>query len=326
MGNPLVSVAKRLRENYYGSLFLSAVTKPIHSVCASVARQIQTKVRKNGARFRLPNGQIMQVGRDSGIALASALFWHGIECHEPDTSKALRFFFERSEVFLDAGANYGLYSLLGALWNPALRVVAFEPLTPIYEGLRRNVALNQLEARIKCENMALASRSGVSTFYVPDAEGKDLESTGTLSVNSWQVRQHARPLQVATIRFDEYELSHPMRVDLIKIDVEDFEADVLHGMERVIRRDKPFIVCEILPRNREHRNERTRQVIQSLNYTPYWITPAGYIRVSHFDFERAFTTFLLSPVSVPAEVLPDPSLLWELKERLTATEDAAKTG
>jgi hypothetical protein len=104
-----------------------------------------------------------------------------------------------------------------------------------------------------------------------------------------------------------------MKIDLMKIDVEDFEADVLIGMQETIRRDHPFIVCEILPRNREHKNERTREVIQSLGYTAYWITPAGLIRVSRFDFEREFTNFLLSPVSLPGEVVDDPRHLWELR-------------
>jgi len=261
----------------------------------------------------------MRVAKDCGISLASMLYWRGLAGVEPETSRALRFFFEHSEVFLDVGANYGLYSILGALWNPNLRVVAFEPLTSIYECLQKNVAINHLEDRVICENLALSDRSGSATFYLPPSEGKDLESTGTLSQNSWQVRQHAQPLQVNAVRLDDYESSHPMRVDLIKIDVEDFEADVLHGMEGLIRRDRPFIVCEILPRNREHRNERTRQALQALGYAAYWITPSGYIRVTRFDFEREFTNFLLSPVSIPGEVLTDPSALWQLKQQIHAT-------
>jgi FkbM family methyltransferase len=315
MANLLTRVAKRWRENYYWSLLLCAATRPVHSACMTVAEQIQRKIRKNSVQFRLPNGQVMQIGRDAGIAIASLLFWHGLDGHEPEVSRTLRFFFERSAMFIDVGANYGLCSILAALWNPTLHVVAFEPLLPLYEGLKKNVALNHLERRIDCENLALASQSGVATIYLPEAEGKDLESTGTLAANSWQVRQHARPLPVDAVRFDEYESRRPMKIDLVKIDVEDFEAEVLLGMEGIVRRDKPFIVCEILPRNREHKNERTRQVIQSLGYTPYWITPSGYIRVSRFDFEREFTNFLLSPVSVPGEVMRDPSPLWELKER-----------
>lgn len=114
------------------------------------------------------------------------------------------------------------------------------------------------------------------------------------------------------MRFDDYEKRRPMRMDLIKIDVEDFEADVLSGMREVIKRDRSFIVCEVLPR--AHRNERTREIVASLEYQPYWITLSGYIRVSRFDFDRSdFQNYLLSPVSTPDIVLQNLEVLCDLR-------------
>lgn len=313
--NVVADALRRSREHYYLSCMLSALTKPVHRLTSGVARQIEMKVKRNGVAVRLPNGATMRLGRNAGVALASSLFWHGLEGHEPETSRILRFFFERSACFLDVGANYGFYSVLAALWNPQLQVVAFEPLPSIFKGLQHNVSLNRLTERIHCENSGLSSHTGAATLYLPASVGKDIESTGTLATNSWQVRQNAEPVKVQAVRLDDYEAQHPMRVDLLKIDVEDFEADVLLGMERVLRRDQPFIVCEILPRNREHKNERTRQVISRLQYTPYWITNAGLIRVSRFDFERPFTNFLLSPTSTDDEVLQDPAILFEQRQQ-----------
>lgn len=312
---PFVDAIRRSREEFYFSRVLSLAAKPLHLFCSNLARQIEMKVKRNGVAVRLPNGATMRLVRDAGVSLASALYWHGIDGLERETSKTLRFFFERSACFVDVGANYGFYSVLAALWNPSLRVVAFEPIAPIFAGFKKNVLVNHLERRVRCENMALSSQTGAATLYLPPTNGKDIESTGTLSVNSWQVRYKSQPIQVHAIRLDDYELQHPMHVDLIKIDVEDFEADVLLGMERIIFRDQPFIVCEILPRNREHKNERTRQVIEKLNYTPYWITDSGFIRVSRFDFERPFTNFLLSPVDCGHEVLQDLDVLVELRQR-----------
>ncbi len=144
-------------------------------------------------------------------------------------------------------------------------------------------------------------------------EGLDIESTGTLASDSWQSRKGSPCLEVETVRFDEYEARLPMRVDLIKIDVEDFEADVIGGMMGIIARDRPFIVCEILPR--PHRNQRTREIVEALNYQAYWIMPAGYIKVPRFDFGRGnFTNFLLSPVSTPDVVLDNLEVLWNLRK------------
>jgi len=83
-------------------------------------------------------------------------------------------------------------------------------------------------------------------------------------------------------------------------------VDVSYTSPRVV------IVCEILPRS--HRNERTRNIVESLEYQSYWITPSGYIRVSRFDFvRRDFHNFLLSPVSTSETVLQNLEVLWDLR-------------
>jgi FkbM family methyltransferase len=258
----------------------------------------------------------MAIARDTGIGIASLLYWQGLDGYEPETSRTLRFLFERSATFIDVGANCGLYSILGALWNPNLQVIAFEPVPSICEGLKKNIQRNRLEDRVHCENVALSSQSGQATFFMPVGESKDVESTGTLSSESWQARKGSPRLQVETVRFDDYERRHPMHVDLVKIDVEDFEADVLEGMQAVITRDRPFIVCEVLPRL--HRNQRTQDVVESLKYQAYWITPAGYVRVPRFDFDRGnWKDFLLSPVSTPDIVISDLNVLWNSKQQMT---------
>ncbi len=317
MADRLKAFLKRWRDNYYLSALLANSAKPIYSVSNRVAQQFQRRIRKNGATIQLPNGRKMKIGRDTGIGMSSLLFWHGLDGHEPATSRTLRFFFERAATFVDVGANCGIYSLLGPLWNQNLEVVAFEPVPAIFEGLRRNVRLNRLESRVHCENIALSSRSGRATLFLPPPEGQDLETTGTLAAESWQARKGSPELDVETVRFDDYEARHPMRLDLVKIDVEDFEADVLVGMQSTINRDRPFIVCEVLPR--AHRNERTNAICGALDYQPYWITPMGHIRVSRFDFDRGkCNDFLLSPVSTPDTVIDDLSTLWNLKQQLNA--------
>jgi len=252
--------------------------------------------------------------------MSSQLFWHGLDGYEPETSRTLRSLFEHAATFIDVGANCGLYSVLAALWNPNLRVIAFEPVPPIFSSLRRNVLLNRLEDRVHWENVALSTKSGRATLFLPHAESLDLETTGTLVIDSWQAtKASALVLDVETVRFDEYEARHPMRVDVIKIDVEDFEADVLEGMRETIARDQPFIVCEVLPRL--HRNQRTSKIIEALHYQPYWITSVGYIKVPSFDFTRIhFTDFLLSPVSTPDTVLVNLDILWDLRRRSNAAE------
>jgi FkbM family methyltransferase len=175
--------------------------------------------------------------------------------------------------------------MLGALWNPNLRVVAFEPLPQIRRALTKNLTLNGLEKQVAVHQV------GTATFFLPRSESKDSEATGTLVADSWQSRQRCPEIEVETATFDDFARMHPMKVDLVKIDVEDFEASVLAGMEQTIRRDRPFIACEILPR--AHRNERTRQTVEGLGYTPYWITCSGYIefRTSILSVDSLTTSY-----------------------------------
>jgi FkbM family methyltransferase len=313
MAGGLSRFMKHCRDNYYLSLVLAYSFRPLWFVSAQVARQIQRKVRKNGVAIRLPNGRKMSIARDSGIGIASQLFWHGLNGYEPETSRALRILFERSETFVDVGANCGFYSVLGALWNPNLKVTAFEPVPAIYSSLKKNVLSNHLAGQVRCENVALSNNSGKATLFLPKGDTLDVETTGTLVTDGWQTTE-VIPIRVdvETVRFDEYETRHPMRVDLIKIDVEDFEADVLEGMQAVIMRDRPFIVCEVL--TRVHRNRRSSAIVEALNYQLYWITSAGYIRVPNLDFDRrGFADFLLSPVSNADIVLNNLDVLWDLK-------------
>ena len=305
---------KRLRENYYAGNTLAAIARPLNYFSQRLSCEIKRKIKKNGVAIELPNGRTLRIARDAGVGVASLLFWSGLNGFEPYTCRTLRFFFERSATFVDVGANYGYYSILGALWNPVLQVASFEPVPRIYQGLSRNIALNGIAERVTAHRVALSDCTGTATFFLPRGEDSDCESTGTLVADSWQSRKHSPSFEVETIRFDDFERSHPMKVDLVKIDVEDFEAGVLRGMRETISRDRPFIVCEIL--QRAHKNQKTREIVEALGYTPYWIASSGcYVRVSHFDFQRESSTdFLLSPVSVSDEVVTNLEVLWAKRQ------------
>ena len=303
---------KRWRERYYPSLLLSSIARPWFMAARLVEEQIRLKVRRNGVAVALPNGSRLRLARNAGVGFATGLYWNGFENYEPATSRTLRFFFERISTFVDVGANIGFYSLLAGHWNPQLHVVAFEPVPHIFHQLEANIRANKLSNRVTPFQIALSDKTGTDIFYLPPSDAShECEMTGTLVANGWQRRKRSAEIEVRTSRFDDFEREHPMKVDLIKIDVEDHEAAVLRGMQGVLKRDRPFVVCEILPR--EHGNRETLQVLKDIGYTPYWITPTGYIKVSRLDFERRGSLdFLLSPVASELEVVDDVEKLWTL--------------
>ena len=89
MASGVKRLLKHWRDNYYLSLLLAYSLKPLRFVSAELVRVIQQRVRKNGVRIRLPNGKNMSIARDSGIGIASQLFWHGLDGYEPETSRTL---------------------------------------------------------------------------------------------------------------------------------------------------------------------------------------------------------------------------------------------
>jgi FkbM family methyltransferase len=298
------TILERFRENFYLSQALRWISRPVYGGATFLSTQIPRKIKTNGVSVSLPNGKRMRFERDCGIGIASALYWHGPDAYEPATSKTLRFFFGRVRTFVDVGANSGLYSLLAGLWNPGIQVLAFEPEPRIYKCLLANVRRNDLAEQISCYQLALSDETGKAEFYLPPSQSRDVESTGTLAEKSWQSRKEHTTLQVDTVKFDDFEAARSVPLQLVKIDVEDAEAKVLSGMARSIARDRPLIICEILPR--QHHNLRTLEVIRDLGYTAYWITSVGYVRVSNFEFERTAPDFLLSPRDGP-EIVTDPS-------------------
>lgn len=126
-------------------------------------------------------------------------------------------------VFVDIGANQGLYSLIAAQ-NPCCRkIIAFEPVPQTHARLAANVALNGGAERTVLHACAISDSVGEVEINV--AEGH----TGTASLAG---RQDARPSGGGvTIRTIDAPLVDPLLAgDLplfVKIDVEGLEAVVI---------------------------------------------------------------------------------------------------
>jgi FkbM family methyltransferase len=81
--------------------------------------------------------------------------------HFEATERAfLNHFLRPGDVFVDVGANIGLFTLIAACSvGPAGRVIAFEPTSVTYARLVDNVRLKGF-SNVRCVNSALSDRSG----------------------------------------------------------------------------------------------------------------------------------------------------------------------
>ena len=126
-------------------------------------------------------------------------------------------------VFVDIGANQGLYSLIAAQNPKCRKVIAFEPVPATHARLAANVALNGGAERTVLHELAISDSVGEVTISV--AEGH----TGTATLAG---REDAQPSGGGvTIRTIDAPLVDPLLAgDLpmfVKIDVEGLEAVVI---------------------------------------------------------------------------------------------------
>ena len=185
-------------------------------------------------------------GKDSILNYAVK---HGVSEYEYPLPKIIELFAsKRPGVYVDAGANTGLFSLIFAKANRRNRVVAFECLHSIAEVLRENVRLNRLGRRIAIREIALSEETGKAYFKETDDDPGFIPTCSTLVEPidpDWHVT--ARAVHTDTIDNQLRQLGlAPRKVKLMKVDVEGFEEAVLKGAAQTIRQDRPIIVVELL--------------------------------------------------------------------------------
>jgi FkbM family methyltransferase len=144
-------------------------------------------------------------------------------------------------LFLDIGANNGLYSILAAKARPDAKVIAFEPYQGVRDVLISNLKLNEVKDRVEVCNVALSDKTGLATLHIPDGSHGLLETSASLEADFKPFSQTA---SVPTIRLDELDLGD--KVSVIKIDVEGHEAAVLRGAAACLEQHRPIVFAEML--------------------------------------------------------------------------------
>jgi FkbM family methyltransferase len=120
------------------------------------------------------------------------------------------------DLFVDAGANIGSYTILAAKVCGA-EVLAVEPDPGTMTFLRRNLAVNGIEARVETAQCALGARRGTVRFTV----GQDTTNCVTTDTHEKATRE---------VRVESLDnLLAGRKPSLLKLDVEGYEAEVLSG-------------------------------------------------------------------------------------------------
>lgn len=167
---------------------------------------------------------------------------HRATPYEPKVSKVLRQF--RGKLFVDIGANQGIYSIL--LARNFEKVYAFEPNPQVASILRGELAKRRIR-NVRLFQTALADRNGRTILFLDPHVGFGGSADTILPVFEYKPNPrnpNAGPAHVykgtsgIEVQMATYDSAVGAEADLVKIDVEGAEFMVLEGMSSSIVQGK----------------------------------------------------------------------------------------
>jgi FkbM family methyltransferase len=163
--------------------------------------------------------------------------------YEPQETQIARSLLQPGMVAVDAGANWGYFSLVCAhLVGESGRVIALEPHPRLASMLEENVSANDL-SQVEVLRLAAASEAGIRPFVGFD------ERQGNWGLS--RLARNADPVEFecAALAIDGLmEQMRVPRVDLLKIDIEGAEADAVRGMIAGLGRHQyRYVILECHP-------------------------------------------------------------------------------
>ena len=184
-------------------------------------------------------------------------------------------------VFVDIGANFGLYSLVASqkITNSG-KVICFEPFPKNYAALKKNISLNS-KSNIISENIALGDKKDeLSLYYQPNEK-----NLGIVSAN---FMENSKTIEVDVMSLDEYVNENGIdKIDFIKIDVEGFENQVIVGMKKTLELFSPMILIEIFDEgsiNSNHHNDH--DYLTRIGYSKYYNDDFGNLSSENTNQNR----------------------------------------
>lgn len=187
---------------------------------------------------------------------------------EPYESSLLLSLLRPGDVFIDAGANIGYFSVLAAsVIGPRGRVFAFEPDPDNFRLLEANAALNDMADCITPVQAALSERAGEGRLYL---------STDNLGDHQVFAGDDVRDsVAVAMLPGSDFLAGKVERIDLVKVDTQGAEYQVIAGLLPLLasQATPPRLIVELTPHALRQAGASGRALVELLATLgqPMWI-------------------------------------------------------
>jgi len=155
------------------------------------------------------------------------------------------------DLFLDIGANIGLYSLFVAQnTNENVEVIAWEPDRRNYAQLHANLLLNRLYDRVAVRNYGASNAAGTVKFL--QNRGNSTGQSRIASTQPKTTKQHKFKTISIPVDSIDNDVTVKGKSILIKIDVEGHQSQVLAGMKQLLVNNNCILQVEILRNDDAH--------------------------------------------------------------------------
>lgn len=168
--------------------------------------------------------------------------------------------FNKDDIFVDIGANVGIYTLWAAKKN-GIKTYAFEPESQNYALLIQNIYLNKISSNVKAYNIAIGNKVGTGELYLtnfmPGSSCHQLDSILDYDGNplEYVFKQSCLTFTLDYMVQNNF-IEQPTH---IKIDVDGLESNVILGAMSTLQNVKSLLI-EVNKRLEHH-----QQMIRILN-------------------------------------------------------------
>ncbi|PCJ67899.1 MAG: hypothetical protein COA58_01805 [Bacteroidetes bacterium] len=147
-----------------------------------------------------------------------------------------------NQTTLDIGANLGLMSY--HLAKNSKSTYAFEPMPNNY------AVVEKVKSKYRLDNLhiltnALGNENKSISLVLPEVDGVKKQGLSHVVDNKMTEFNDGSIFETDCYRLDDQSELKGVKIDAIKIDVENFEYEVFLGAENILKSYRPIIYCEL---------------------------------------------------------------------------------